>query len=73
MAPAAVIPAVVCIPIAAKVARSNLKEIEKFHVALEQVLDRLEHGEIHLKPKQLGPGQGGIGRIADEIRKNLGV
>ena len=68
-----VIPAVVCVPIAAKIARSNLKEIEKFHVALEQVLDKLEHGEIDLKPKQIGPGEGGIGRIADEIRKNLGI
>jgi len=73
MVPAAVIPAVVCVPIAAKVARSNLKEIEKFLVALEQILDRLEHGEIELKPKQIGPSPGGVGRIADEIRKNLGI
>jgi hypothetical protein len=73
MASVAVIPAVVCVPVAAKVARSNLKEIEKFHVALEQILDRLEHGEIELKPKQIGPAGGGVGRIADEIRKNLGI
>ncbi len=73
MVPAAVVPAIVCIPIAATVARSHLKEVEKFQVALEQILDRLEHGEIGLKPKQIGPGEGGIGRIADEIRKNLGI
>jgi hypothetical protein len=73
MVPFAVIPAVVCVPIAARVARSNLKEVEKFQVALEQILDRLEHGEIETKPKQIGPSMSGVGRIADEIRKNLGI
>ncbi len=73
MAPIAVIPAAVCVPIAARVARSNLKEIEKFQVALEQILDRLEHGEIETKPKQIGPSTSGVGRLADEIRKNLGI
>lgn len=73
MVPAAVVPAIISLPIAAAVARSNLKEVEKFHVALEQILDRLEHGEIEIKPKQLGPSTSGVARIADEIRKNLGI
>jgi hypothetical protein len=71
--PAAVIPAVISLPIAARVARSHLKEVEKFQVALEQILDMLEHGDLEAKPKLIGPSVSGVGRIADEIRKNLGI
>jgi hypothetical protein len=73
LVPVAVIPVVLSAPIATMVARSHRKEVEKFQVALEQILDRLEHGEIELPQKLLGPDMAGVGRIAQEIRKNLGI
>ena len=54
-------------------ARSRRGEIEKVHVALEQVLDRLEHGEIELQKQVSGPRQSAFIRIADELlKKGLG-
>jgi hypothetical protein len=73
MVPVAVIPIVLSAPIAALVARSHRNELEKFQVALEQILDRLEHAEIAVKQKLIGPDVAGVGRIAQEIRKNLGI
>jgi hypothetical protein len=73
LVPVAVIPLALSAPIATLVARSHRKEIEKFQVALEQILDRLEHNEIEFKQKLLGPDVAGVGRIAQEIRKNLGI
>ena len=73
LVPVAVVPVVLSAPIAAVVARSYPKEAEKYYVALEQILDRLEHGEIDITPKLPGPDNGGVGRIAQEIRKNLGI
>ena len=73
MVPVAVIPVVLSAPIAALVARSHRNEVEKFQVALEQILDRLEHEEIAVKQKLIGPDVAGVGRIAQEIRKNLGI
>ena len=55
------------------VARTRLQEIERVHVALEQVLDRLEHGEPDAEKQVGGPRQSAFVRIADElIRKGLG-
>jgi len=73
MAPIAAIPVVLSAPIAAAVARSHRKEAENFQVALEQILDRLEHGETEVKRRLIGPNGEGVSRIAEEIRKNLGI
>lgn len=73
MAPVAVVPVILSAPIAALIARSHRQEIEKFQVALEQILDRLEHGELEMRHGILGPDVAGVGRIAQEIRKNLGI
>ena len=69
---AAVVPVVLSLPIATAVSRSYRREVDKFQVALEQVLDRLEHGDTDVGPKLIGPDVG-VGRIAKEIRKNLGI
>ncbi len=65
------------VPIAAAVAfsigRSRLREVERAQVALEQVLDRLEHGEIQVPRQVPGPRPSAFGRIADELRKQLGA
>jgi hypothetical protein len=42
-------------------------------VALEQVLDRLEHGEIQPPRKPLAQGGMSLNWIAQEIRKSLGT
>lgn len=55
------------------IVRHRRSELERVQVALEQVLDRLEHGEIRVKPQLPGPRPSAFGRIAEEIRRNLGV
>jgi hypothetical protein len=55
------------------VARRRRGTIERVQVNLEQVLDRLEHGEIETQPRVEGPRQSAFVRIADEIRKTFGA
>lgn len=56
----------------ALVARSHVGPNERVAVALEQVLDRLERGEIRAGPALPGQGAGGAFlRIAEEIKKSL--
>ncbi len=73
IAPIAAIPVVLSAPLAVTVARSHRREVENSQVALEQILDRLEHGDTNVKRKLLGSDSEGVGRIAEEIRKNLGI
>jgi hypothetical protein len=55
------------------VARSYRRELERAQVALEQILDRLEHGEIKVpSPKDRRGALPGLERIADEIQRRLG-
>jgi hypothetical protein len=54
------------------VARGRRGDVEKVQVALEQILDRLEHGEIGGGPQLRGPRASAFVRIADELLKNLG-
>ena len=69
--------AILPIPLAAAVgiaiARSRRHETEKAQVALEQVLDHLERGETEGPHLLAGPRASAFGRIAEELRKNLGV
>jgi hypothetical protein len=51
--------------------RSHRRDTERIHVGLEQLLDRLEHGETRPTPRLAGPAATAIGRIADELRKSL--
>ena len=71
MVPIAVVPLVLGVPIAAAIARSRRRQIEDFQVALEQILDRLQHGDIDVKTRQLGSGLGVVDKIAEEIRKSF--
>jgi len=71
--PVAMLPAGLALVIAAIIARGRLKEVERVHVALEQVLDRLEHGEVETDPPLRGPRPSAFIRIADELlKKGLG-
>jgi hypothetical protein len=51
--------------------RGHRRDTERVHVGLEQLLDRLEHGETRPTPRLASPGVSALGRIADELRKSL--
>jgi len=55
------------------VARRHRSENERVQVALEQVLDRLERGEIRAEHALPGPKASPFVRIADEIRKTFEI
>ena len=67
------LPLLVLVPAAVAVLRSHRAQHEQVRVGLEQVLDRLERGEI--KPEHARPGvkASPLVRIADEIRKTLEI
>ena len=54
-------------------ARRHRHDNERVHVGLEQVLDRLERGEIRSDRQIAGPRVGAFVRIADEIRKTFEI
>lgn len=73
IAPVALAPAALALPIALAVARSHRRRADEYLVAIEQILDRLEHGELDAH-KALAPGAASpLARIADEIRRTLGA
>jgi hypothetical protein len=51
--------------------RTLRRKVERMQVALEQVLDRLERGEIRGRPQLTGPRLSAFGRIASEIKKSV--
>jgi hypothetical protein len=67
----AVVPAVVLIPTAGLVARRHRVDNERVLVGMEQVLDRLERGEI--RAEHALPAQHPLERIADQVRKAFGA
>ncbi|UCG85232.1 MAG: hypothetical protein JSW71_14995 [Gemmatimonadota bacterium] len=71
--PVAVIPAVLGVPIAYSVARDRRRQVERLQVALEQILDRLEHEDFDGKSRPSKQLPGLVERVTAEIRKNLGI
>ena len=69
--PVAILPAAVLSIAALPVLAGNRSQSERIHVALEQVLDRLERGEIRPEHALPGPRASAFQRIADEIRKQF--
>lgn len=67
LGPIGLLPAVVFLPISLAIGRQHRSDNERIHVSLEQVLDRLERGEIRDNP--LLPGAHPFVRIAEEVRK----
>ena len=47
------------------------RKAERMQVALEQVLDRLERGEIRARPQLAGPRASAFVRIANEIKRSV--
>jgi hypothetical protein len=54
------------------IARSRVGSLERVQTALEQVLDRLEHGEIRVPGAGTGSDDNPLTWIAREIRKQIG-
>jgi predicted transcriptional regulator len=52
-------------------ARTHRAKAQRMQVALEQVLDRLERGEIRPKPQMKGPRASAFMRIASEIKRSV--
>jgi hypothetical protein len=71
MVPVALLPVGIGLAAGTVLARRRMSKVEQMHVSLEQVLDRLEHGEIDLADGEAKSG-GTIERLAGEIRRNLG-
>ncbi|HXH63765.1 MAG TPA: hypothetical protein VNG95_06245 [Gemmatimonadales bacterium] len=67
----ALVPIVAGVPGAVAVARTYGRQNERVQTALEQVLDRLERGEIRAEHLIAGPRQSAFMRIADEIKKTF--
>ena len=67
----ALLPAAVLFPTAAAILRHHRQENERVQVAIEQVLDRLEHGELRADRALPGPRPSTFFRIADEIRRTF--
>jgi len=72
MVPVAVIPAAICGALAFGVARRQRQRAAEALVALEQVLDRLEHSDAELERAAGKLPAHQLARAADEIRRSLG-
>jgi len=73
MLPVALVPVVLGSLLGFVAARRRRSQLERVQVSMEQVIDRLEHGEIDATPKLRAPRQSAFLRIADEIKKSLGA
>jgi hypothetical protein len=71
LAPLAVLPLVGGLGIAALVARKNLGKTARMQIALEQVLDSLERGEIRPRQRLAPPRASSFMRIASEIKRSV--
>jgi hypothetical protein len=67
----AVVPLLSGLGLASLVVRDYRRRAERMQTALEQVLDRLEQGEIRPRPRLAGPRASAFVRIASEIRKSV--
>jgi hypothetical protein len=66
-----IIPGAIGVGIGAGIPKVHRRQAARVQLALEQVLDGLERGEIRPKPALMGPRTSAFGRIADEIKKSI--
>jgi hypothetical protein len=66
-----IIPGAVGVGIGAGIPKVHRRRAARIQLALEQVLDGLERGEIRPKARMPGPRASAFVRIADEIKKSL--
>jgi hypothetical protein len=65
-------PGAIGVGIAAGIPKVHRRRAERVQLALEQILDGLERGEIRPQPAMPGPRASAFVRIADEIKRSLG-
>ncbi|PYP42086.1 MAG: hypothetical protein DMD42_12615, partial [Gemmatimonadetes bacterium] len=73
LAPFPFLPLLILGPAAAAILRSHRVQQEHVQIGLEQVLDRLERGEIKAEHALPGQKMSPFVRIADEIRKTFEI
>ncbi len=73
LVPLAIAPLLLAVPGSWAITRSRRRKVDEFQLAAEQVLDRLEHGELELQRPRQELGLGPIARVAEELRRSLGV
>lgn len=66
------VPGVLGLGVAAAIPRAHRRRAERTQLALEQILDGLERGEIRTRPAMPGPRASAFVRIAEEIKRSLG-
>lgn len=71
LAPLAVLPVLGGLGIAALVARAHVRKATRMQIALEQVLDSLERGEIRPRQRIAPPRASSFMRIASEIKRSV--
>ena len=69
--PVALLPALAGLALGAAAARVHQRHAARIQVAMEQVLDSLERGEIRPKQRIAGPRASAFMRIASEIKKSI--
>lgn len=65
------VPLLAAAAVGATIPRVHHRAAARVHLALEQILDGLERGEIRPKPRMPGPRASAFVRIADELKKSL--
>lgn len=65
------VPGAIGVGIGAGIPKVHRRQAERVQLALEQILDGLERGEIRPRPMMPGPRASAFVRIADEIKKSL--
>jgi len=65
------IPGAVGVGIGAGIPKVHRRQAARIQLALEQVLDGLERGEIRTRPSLTGPRASAFGRMADELKKSI--
>ena len=71
LAPLAVLPVLGCLGLAAVVTRAHVRKATRMQIALEQVLDSLERGEIRPRQRIAPPRASSFMRIASEIKRSV--
>jgi hypothetical protein len=65
------LPGAIGVGIGAGIPKAHRRRAERVQLALEQILDGLERGEIRPQPRMAGPRASAFVRIADEIKRSL--
>lgn len=66
-----ILPGAIGVGIGAGIPKVHRRQAARVQLALEQVLDGLERGEIRHRPSLAGPRDSAFGRMANELKKSI--